>query len=303
MRLAGRLGAVVFALGLFAAAMVVAGCGGSPSAPSPPPSGGGGVVTPPANNPPTIVSIVVQGSRAKEPANFADAGEGITVTANVKDDETPVAQLQFNWSASSGTFSGSGPVVTWQAPAQVPQPTIVTLNLEVVERYGTAPNTLENKVTGSAPVSLHDSAREVGEMARQFLLDFSETSIRDVDYIMRNFSASSCPVPSNVTDEISDVKDNRAKFRIVSSRIGSPAVTVNFGGSCPFRGKRGDACAVVPSFWESVELATNQRGAVDGNDIVSSAYSPSASRWYLCASDYDGHKAFGATLHGFLQMK
>ena len=31
-------------------------------------------------------------------------------------------------------------------------------------------------------------------MARQFLLDFSDSSIRDVDYIMRNFgSATTCP--------------------------------------------------------------------------------------------------------------
>ena len=72
---------------------------------------------PPANNTPVIVSIRIQGSRPNEPANFADVGETVGVSAEVRDDETPVSQLQFVWSSSVGTFSGNGPTVTWQAPA------------------------------------------------------------------------------------------------------------------------------------------------------------------------------------------
>jgi hypothetical protein len=290
-----------------AAALLVWGCGGSPSTPGgvPPPPGGGGTPPPPppSNNAPTIQSISVKGTRPNEPANFADAGETVQVTADVKDDETPVAQLQYNWSAPTGTFSGTGANVTWQAPADVPQPTEVVVKLEVVEKYGTA-GAFENRVSATAAVSLHDSIREVGGMARQFLLDFSDSSIRDVDYIMRNFgSAATCPDVREVEGERDDVTDDRREFQILNSRIGDPRVTVNFGGVCPYLGKAGDACAVVPSYWQSRELATGVVGAVDGDDIVAAAYSKADKRWWLCASSYDSHPASGAPLRGFRSVR
>jgi hypothetical protein len=287
-----------------AAAFVLAACGGSPSGPGnvPSPPGGGGV-TPPPNSAPTIQSIAIQGTRSKEPANFADAGESVAVTADVKDDETPIAQLQFNWSAPVGTFNGTGPTVTWQAPAQVTAGDVV-LTLEVVERYGTAPNTAENRASKTATLSLHDSIKEVGDMARQFLLDFSDSSIKNVDFIMRNFgSASTCPDPREIDSERNDVTNDRLKYQILNSRIGAAKVTVNFGGSCPFRFKRGDACAVVPSYWQSMDLSTKAVGAVDGDDIVAASYSSANRRWWLCASDYDGKSAGGAALHGFRALK
>jgi hypothetical protein len=288
------------AAAVVAAALVVAACGGSPSAPTPPSGNGGGVVAPPANNPPSIQSIVVQGTRAKEPASFADVGEVVPVSATVKDDETPVGQLQYNWSATAGTFSGTGASVTWQAPATATAPVAVTLTLEVVERYGTAPNTFEHRVSATSKVSLHDSIKEVGDMARQFLLDFSDSSIRNVDYIMRNFgSANTCPDVREVNNERADVSADRDKYQIVNSRIGAARVTVNFGGTCPYRSKKGDACAVVPSYWQSRDLSTNAVGAVEGDDIVASSYSPTDSRWWLCASDYDGRSVSGARLRGF----
>ena len=141
-------------------------------------------------------------------------------------------------------------------------------------------------------------------MARQFLLDFSDSSLRDVDHIMRNFgSASTCPDVREVDNERADVIKDRANFQIISSRIGSARVTLNFGGSCPFRFKRGDACAVVPSYWQSIELSTKAMGAVDGDDIVAASYSTAGSRWWLCASDYDGRKVSGVTLRGFRALQ
>ena len=292
-------------LGACVAALALAACGGSPSGPAsvpPPPVNGG--VTPPPNSPPAIRSIAIQGARPKEPSNFADVGESVSVSADVKDEETPIAQLQFNWSAPVGTFSGTGPTVTWQAPAQIAASSDVVLTLEVVERYGTAPNTQENRVSNTATLSLHNSVKEVGDMARQFLLDFSDSSIRNVDVIMRNFgNASTCPDPNEVVHEREDVSGDRETYQIVSSRIGSARVTVNFGGSCPFRLKRGDACAVVPSYWQSMDLKTKVVGAVDGDDIVASSYSTAGRRWWLCASDYDGKSVSGALLHGFRALK
>ena len=294
-----RLAAGAAAAG--ALALLVA-CGSSPTGPggvNPPPGGGG--VTPPPNNQPAIQSITIRGSRPNAPAGFADLGEAVQITADVRDDETNVAQLQFNWSAPVGTFSGSGAQVTWQAPAQASTPATVAIRLEVVERYGTG-NTFEHRVTRTADLSLHDSIKEVGDMARQFLLDFSDSNIRDVDVVMRNFgSASTCPDFREVEGERSDVSNNRTNFRIVDYRIGAAAVTVNFGGSCPFRFKRGDACAVVPSYWDSIDLRTNARGSIDGDDIVAASYSAADNRWWLCASDYRAKSSLGASLTGFIR--
>ena len=253
----------------------------SATAPPPPP--------PPVNNAPVITSIRVQGSRANEPASFADLSEAVTVTVDVKDDETPVSQLQLIWSSAVGTFSGSGTTVTWQAPAQGTTPADVTLRLEVVERYGpaTAPTAFEHRVSGSATLKLHDSAKEVGDMARQFLLDFSDSTIRDVDYIMRNFSRRRCPQPSDVDNEYDDVTRDRAERRRTDFNIGSVPATVNFGGVCPIRFRRGDACVVVPVFWADIYLPTNTPGSTRGSDIIAAAYAPDDARWWLCASDYE----------------
>ena len=97
------------------------------------------------------------------------------------------------------------------------------------------------------------------------------------------------------------MSNNRTNFRIVDYRIGDAAVTVNFGGSCPFRFKRGDACAIVPSYWDSIDLRTNARGSIDGDDIVAASYSTADNRWWLCASDYRAKSSLGASLKGFIR--
>ena len=123
-------------------------------------------------------------------------------------------------------------------------------------------------------------------MARQFLLDFSDTNIKDWQQIMRNFNASACPTPSEVDSEKNDVINNYTNFDMLDFKIGAPRVTINFGGSCEFRGKRGDACAVVPAYWDSRRKSSGVRSSVDGDDIMAAAYSSKDARWWLCASDY-----------------
>jgi hypothetical protein len=281
------------ATGFVAAAgmsLLIVACGGSPIAPPPPPP----PPQPPANNPPVIESVTIQGTRANEPSNFADASEIVEITARVRDDETATDQLQYVWSAAEGTFAGTGPRVTWQSPTTVAAPATVAIRLEVVERYGSA-NQFEHRVSRSESVNVHDSVREVSDLARQFLLDFSDTNIKDASYIMRNFAdPAKCPQPNEVNDEREQVTDHFTNFRMIDFRIGPATVTMNFKGVCPISLKHGDACAVVPAYWHSFNRLTNKQEEVDGRDILAAIYSPSDSRWWLCASTYDGRSLSSA---------
>jgi hypothetical protein len=84
--------------------LCVSACGESPSGPgpiNPPPP------PPPVNAPPVIESITTSVSRT-------EVDTEVTVTAAVRDTETPVSQLAFAWSADGGTFNGAGASVTWR---------------------------------------------------------------------------------------------------------------------------------------------------------------------------------------------
>jgi hypothetical protein len=291
--------AVAFAIG---GSLCLAACGSStpPTQPSGGGNNGGGgtTQTPPANALPVIDSFTVQGTRVpKEPANFADLGEAITVSAKVHDDDTPSAQLEFQWSASAGTFSGSGTSVTWTAPSTGATPTDVTITLKVVDHFGFPGQTpaFTQSVTGTTLLSLHDSATEVGTMARQFLLDFSDSSV-PVDQVMRNFDMTCGPAQ----DERDQVAYNRTAFHIEKYTIGPATATVPFGNSlCPIPGRiqRGDACSAVPSHWESTILANKHYQIADGVDYVSAYYHADIKTWKLCDSQFPG-TCFDATANG-----
>jgi hypothetical protein len=272
-------------------AVAISACGGSPTSPkppttpTPPPT-----IEPPANVAPTIESIAVQGRRLRQPPRFADLGETVDVTATVTDPETALDELTYEWTATAGTFSGAGRVVSWTAPdATIPASGKVTLTLKVIEKYGHPgqPKNFSQDVTKTVDVALHDSVTEVRRMSEQFLLDFSDTNIKDWQYIMRNFNASACPNPKEVELEKDDVIRNYTEYEITTFKVGEGKVTVNFGGFCPFRGKQGDACATVPVLWDSRKKSNGARSLTNGNDIIAAVYSTKDTRWYLCASDYD----------------
>jgi hypothetical protein len=273
-------------------ALLAGACGETPIQPTPNPGTGGQNTTPPPNNAPVVESITIQGSKPNEPANFADVGEAVAVSVKVRDDETAVEQLQYTWTATSGSFSGTGANVTWTAPATLPgtpsstSGQTVTVTLTVVERYGPAPPQFEHRVTSTSTLSLHDSPNEVGQLSWQFLMDFSDSSIRDVDFIMRNFSRARCPRPSDVDAEFADVTRDRRELRRTSYTVTRVPATVNFRGTCPLGNSRGDACAVVPVVWADIFLPTNTPGFTRGNDVMAAAYSPEDGRWWLCASTY-----------------
>jgi len=305
---AGGLGMGQRGLGLVAAfltAVVLASCGGPGTNPTPPTGGGngGGQQQPPQNNPPVINAITTQGLRQGQPSGLADLAESISVTASVQDDETAIDQLQFAWSAPVGTFTGTGKSVTWQAPAAAATPVDVPITLVVTERYGNSGGpTFEHTVTKIATVSLHNSSREVGDMARQFLVDFSDSNIKDVTSIMRNFSDATPACHSGKVAETNDVSDNRVNYHIDQFSVGQASVTTRFGGICPNRNRRGDACALVDVDWRSTRLTDDpvtgakkgDKEHVAGVDQVTAIYIPDQKKWGLCESDFIGHLAFGS---------
>jgi hypothetical protein len=250
----------------------------------------GGAFTYQPGDPPVIEGITARGMRPNEPAGFADAGEEITVSATVVDPDTPIEQLQFQWTADVGTFSGSGASVTWRAPSDAPTPTTVTLSLTVSDGANTASTTTK--------VSVHNSIKEVGDLAREFLLDFSDSS-KPASFVVRNFSKSPrCEAERD--EEFSQIEENRRLYRITSSFVGTPSVTVQFASRpCPYEPRSGDACAAVPATWDSVCASADPKctgGHVDGIDYVTAVYEQ--SEWRLCASYFQGR---GATLRGFIR--
>jgi hypothetical protein len=236
------------------------------------------------NPPPVIVSLTAKGLKPREPAGFADVGEGINVTAAVSDAETPLSGLTLAWSADAGTFSGNGATTTWTAPASFATPATIKLTLTVTERYQTTdsvglPVTRENVVTGSTSVRLHNSVKEVGDLAVDFLEGFSKQL--DPNYVLRNFT-STCPTAA---DERNDVVNQQRDYTVTAYKLGTPSTTVGFTGHCPFRNVFGDACAQVPATWTSIYKPTGKTGTVSGTDQVTALLEN--DQWRLCASDWD----------------
>jgi hypothetical protein len=257
----------------------------------------------PENNPPPkITALVAQGSRSNEPAQFADLGEQIALTATVTDDETPIDLLAFQWSADNGTLTGVGRAVTWKAPDSGSTPLESTIHLTIVERYITTDSIIhENTVSETTKVSVHDSVKEVGDLAVQFLTDFSHPEVPP-ETVVRNFS-DKC---KGKAAELSDVRDNRNCYVITDYFVGSPATTIGFDSVCPYRAhgpREADACIGVPVRWVSTgkgcpdELPSGETGVAEGTDWVTGVYQD--SKWYLCDSDFEGSPSTTSTMRRF----
>jgi hypothetical protein len=251
------------------------------------------------NTPPVIQSIVAQGTKAKEPPQFADLGETVNILATVTDKETSPDLLEYQWAADLGTLAGAGKLVTWTAPSSGKTPLAATIRLTVIEKYQTTdanglPVNQENRVLGSTTVAVHDSMKEVGDMATLFLVNFSKTEV-PVATVMQDFS-STC---RGTVDETSDVQNNRKNFIITSWDVLSPQVSENFGAGCPtLHGVRpGDACSNSQVRWDSTEVVSGNKDSVKGVDEIAAVYV--AGRWWLCSSDFDGYAASGARFNGW----
>jgi hypothetical protein len=220
-------------------------CGGeSPTAPAPQPQ----PQPPPApvNQVPVIESVVVSTPRV-------EADTDVTVTATVRDAETPVDQLRFAWAADVGTFSGPGASVQWRVPRGVATPAEHAVRLTVTEVYGTADasgNRPQHTVSGSSPlIRVHDSPAELGALALRFLRDFANSTV-PADVAIREFS-DSC---AGKAAERIDIADNRRDFDILSSqlslsiaRVRTPFSRGDMTVRCAFSSRRRNCPAGSPA--------------------------------------------------------
>jgi hypothetical protein len=267
------------------AVVVCLSCGGSPSAPAP--------VTPtpqPANQPPAIESIAIGVERA-------EVGDRVPVVATVRDQETPVTDLQYAWSADGGTFEGQGASVVWLPPADRATPAEYTMRLTVTETYGVADTSgvrPKNVVsaTSTSSVRVHNSPKEIGDMSLGFLRDFATSAIPP-DVAIRDFS-DSC---KGKAAERSDVTDNRQNYEILASSLNlvnaSVASSRLTGGariSCAFT-SRIKACQAGRQ--GCVVGATEK---VAGDCVLSTVYEQ--RRWWLCNSSFENGVAL-PSMRGF----
>lgn len=253
-------------------AVLINACGGgSPTQPTPPPP-----PTPP-NQVPVIESITVSTERTEVETD-------VTLTATVRDAETPVAQLRFDWKADVGTFTGTGPTVTWRVPRGTATPADIIVSLTVVEVYGTADASgrrPEWSITGPAPaVRVHDSPKEIGELALRFLADFANSDV-PADAAVREFT-DACASEKNAERE--DVADNRRYYQVLNSTLSLERASM---ASNRVEGEARVACEFFSRFKEcppDVSCTVGGTERVRGKCDVTTRYEQ--RRWWLCSSNF-----------------
>jgi len=283
-----RIGVVLACL----AALIAGGCGGPSTQPSPPP--GSGTPPPPANNtPPQVKSIALSEPRA-------EVGTPLTITASVEDVETPVASLIYAWKAPTGTFTGTGPVVTWVAGEDAVTPADVVLTLTVTEKYGTGATAGENTVSSTTTVHLNNSPIELSNLSMRFLGDFANSRISP-EKCVSEFS-DSC---SGKKDELQDIDDNRHDFEIIASilrptsvSIASSRLTATVHTACSFTSRvittapREESC-------QGGKCPLGSVGSVQGDCWTTNVYEK--GRWWICESHFSSPTtltAFGRAFFG-----
>ncbi len=264
---------------------VFAGCGGSSNSPTPvtPPSSSGGPSSGPSVNLAPVVESIVSSAERVEVDNE------VTLTASVKDQETPVEKLTFEWKASAGTFSGDGPSVKWRAPKDIKTPADYEISVIVTEAYGVPDSTgkrQQNVTTATGPsVRVHDSPKELGDMSVQFLTNFANSSV-STSTCLRDFT-DSC---KGKLDERDDIDANRLHYEILNSSLTLRSVTVASNGlsanmtvACSFT-SRIKACDP-----DDKTCKVGDVGTARGDCLLTGKYEN--RRWWLCDSHFAGRLA------------
>jgi hypothetical protein len=263
--------------------IVSASCGSSPVSPGP--------VTPPVtvvNTPPVVEAIVASATRAEVETD-------VTITATVRDAETPVAQLKYEWRADAGTFTGEGASVKWRAPKGATTPADYAVRLTVTETYG---GSQQNVVNATSPaIRLHDSTKELGDLALRFLGDFANSSV-SASTCIREFS-DGC---RGKADEKADIEANREHFlitgsslRLQSTRVASSGLSADTTVACTFTSR------VIKCPPGSVGCSVGSVGTVAGDCVLTSVYEQ--QRWWLCTSTFQNGVQLPLWFRSFFSSK
>ena len=277
--------------------ILLAACGGSPNGatpisplPPPPPASGG----PSANLAPSIEAITVSSERV-------EVDDEITLTAVVKDEETPLDQLAFQWKAEAGTFSGEGASVKWRAPKDAQTPADYEIALTVTETYGT-PDTSgvrpQNMSAAKSPViRVHNSPKELGDISMRFLSNFADSTVPAAT-CLRDFS-DSC---RGKGEEKVDIDHNRAYYRILSSSLELKSVSVapsrsnaNVTVACSFTSRVESCSPSGPSVPACSTVGSTE--SVKGDCNMTAVYEQ--KRWWLCDSRFASNGLLPTSMRGF----
>ncbi len=236
------------------------------------------------NDPPVIQQIAVGVARA-------EVDQNVPVTATIVDHESPSSSLTYTWKANAGTFTGSGPAVTWRlAKGSVPTPVNVTISLEVTDAYQDFdPNGLpiprEHHVTAAAaPFPAHDSRAEFTKMGVDFLVTyFGHSDVSPKDCLV-DFS-DTC---RGKADELGDIVQNRSLFLILNAEAHVDQID--------FNPAMDHADITAPCTFQDRELKTGREGITIGNCTMAAVYK--GQRWWLCDSHLRGsHTVLSAPLN------
>ena len=252
----------------------VMGCS-SPTPPSP--------IHPPTvkiSTPPIIRSIAA-------PTVRVEAGQDFTITAVVEDAETPLNDLSYVWSANAGTITGTGPAATWRHGAGLKAGVDVVITLTVIDKYRAVENNVivdrEYRVVGqAAPFRVHDSAAEMKELSRKFLLDlFGKSSIPPMACLVDFTDSGRCA--AGKAAELNDITTNRQLVEILSGTIHTQQFI-----------SEGPNAARVINFAEfySILKSNGVGGYAIGEFVITGVYE--ANRWWICESTFDPSSGHGA---------
>lgn len=277
------------AVAAVAASLIVA-CSGSSNGPTAPGNGGNGT-----NNPPTITSITPSSAHV-------EVGTPVTLTAVVSDAETPVSALTFKWTSDSGTFTGTGSTVTWQAPANAATPADYSLTLTITETYTSAGESKTNTASKTISVHVNNSPKELADLSMRFLTNFANSTVSAATCVSE-FSAS-C---SGKSDELKDITDNRHDFLVLDStlrptsvEIGSSQTSATVHTFCSFTSRvitptpQSGGCLAVPGTCKFNTVQT-----VKGDCYTTNVYE--TGQWRLCTSHFapqSGSSAFARAFFG-----
>lgn len=245
-----------------------------------------------ANRPPVISAFRSVGSRNNQPSGFADIDETVQVLATVTDSETSNASLTYEWTGP-GSLAPSGPTLTWKIPNAIAggTPSTVTIGLKVTETFTEGGVVHMQSTSGTFPLRVHDSQKEVTDAGQDFLLLFSDSKYT-TDQVLHNFSTT-CDSGRGRSAEAVDVDRNRREGTqdAAAARITPrPPATFSFKGNCVLpdgRVQRNiDACISYNAHWEYRLKSNGSKDITDGVDYVSAVLEN--DRWLLCHSDFIG---------------